>query len=176
MKKILGLCVLLALAFPALGCDEECQRERASAANNVEFPGYLTWKFCEDTKLSFMEGDIASLENYRSERLNVEHKRRMTNIRDFVVQRKEWLQECDRYLELTQHGRIFTDQATTDEVFAAMDAVTKELNAALKGVTYVSEDSGRGEDVIIGSRFDNLFKLIDTHRTKMMLDSQFVTN
>jgi len=176
MKNTLGLLALLVLAFPAFGCDEECQKEKASAANNVEFPGYLSWKFCEDTKLSFMEGDIPSLENYRNTRLNVEHKRRMTNIKSFVEQRKEWLSECDSYMDLTQHGRIFADKETTEQVFAAMDAVTHELGAALSGVTYVAEGVEQGEDVIIGSKFDSLFKLIDNHRTKMMLKSQFVTN
>lgn len=176
MKNTLGLLVLLVLAFPAFGCDEECQKEKASVANNLEFPGYLSWKFCEDTKTSFMEGDIPSLESYRNDRLNVEHKRRMTNIKTFVEQRKEWLAECDTYMDLTQHGRIFMDQATTEQVFTAMDAVAQELKAAINGVTYVSEGSEGGDNVILSSKFDNLFKLIENHRTKMMLKSQFVTN
>ncbi len=176
MKKLIGTFALLVLAFPAFSCDEACQKERASVNNNIEIAGYLSWKFCEDTKSSFMEGDIASLENYKNKRMNVQHRNRMKNIKSFVEQRKEWLQECDTYFELTNHGRIFIDEKTTELIFAAMDSVSEELGSLLHGVTYVAEDSGQDGNQIIASKFDNLFKLVDDHKTQSMLKSQFVTN
>ena len=175
MKKSLAVLMLLVCAAPAFSCDEACQRDRASVTNNVEFPSYLTWKFCDDTKNSFMQSDIRSLESYRTKRLNIEHRNRMKNIKEFVEQRKQWLQECDNYLELTDHGRIFRDEETTEKIFAAMDDVSKELDSLLRGVTYVNED-GLVDNSIIATKFDTFFQLIDDHKTVMMLKGQFVTN
>lgn len=175
MNKLLGVFTLLVLAFPALGCDEACQRDRASVNHNVEFPGYLSWKFCEDTKLTFMENDVPSLERYRQERLDIEYKVRMRNIKRFVEQRKEWLSECDNYFELTNHGRIFKDEETTDQIFAAMNEVATQLDNAIKGITYVASED-QDKSAIIGAKFDSLFKLVNDHKTLMMLKGQFVTN
>jgi hypothetical protein len=176
MKKLLSLFVLMVLGIPAFGCDEACLRDRATVTNNVEFPNYLTWKFCEDTKQSFMQGDIASLENYRHQRLNTEHKNRMRNIQNFVVQRKEWLMECDKYMELTERGRIFRDETTTTKIFQAMDAVSTELASVLGGTTYTGEGTASSENAIIGGKFDHLFKLVDDHKTMLMLKGQFVSH
>ena len=175
MKKLLLMIVMVAFAVPAFACeDEACLKDRAAAKNNVEFPSYLTWKFCEDTKASFMEGDIPSLESYRNKRLNSQHKVRMKNIKTFVEQRKDWLQECDQYMDLTEHGRIFKDKETTQKIFAALDAISKELDSLLSGVTYVSEEGGADTEVI-ANKFDGLFKLVDDHKTVMMLQRQFVS-
>lgn len=162
--------------MPALACDDEaCVRDRAAAKHSVEFPSYLTWEFCEGTKKSFIEGDIRSLESYRDKRLNSSHKVRMKNIRSFVQQRKEWLLECDQYMGLTDHGRIFKDDETTKTIFAAMDKVSDELDALIAGVTYASETEGSSNTDVIASRFDGLFKLVDDHKTVLMLQRQFVS-
>ena len=175
MKKLLFTIAMVAFAVPAFACeDEACLRDRAAAKYDVEFPSYLTWKFCEDTKASFMEGDIPSLESYRNKRLSSEHKVRMKNIKTFVEQRRDWLQECDQYLELTDHGRIFKDKETTEKIFAAMDSVSSELDSLIKGVTYVSEGAGADTEVI-ANKFDTLFKMVDDHKTVMMLQRQFVS-
>ena len=175
MKTLLAVLGLLVLSAPTFACDEACQRDRASVTNNMEFPGYLTWKFCDDTKASFMQADVRSLENYRTKRLNIEHRNRMKNIKQFVEQRKEWLQECDQYLDLTNHGRIFRDEETTEKIFAAMDNVAEELGSILRGVTYVTEEGGEN-NAVIAKKFDDFFQLVDDHKTVMMLKGQFVTN
>lgn len=175
MKKLLAIAVLLSIAAPALACDESCERENASATYNADFPSYLSWKFCEDTKLAFVDSDVSSLENYRNTRLDTQYKGSMNNIKKFVEQRKAWLTECDDYMKKTNHGRIFKDQATTEQVFAAMDEIAKELNRAIKGVTYIAV-GGQDDNAIIATKFDHLFKLVDDHRAVMMLQGQFVTN
>ena len=176
MKKLMSLFVLMVLGAPAIACDEACLRDRASVTNSVEFPSYLTWKFCEDTKQSFMQGDIASLENYRHQRLNSEHKNRMRNIQNFVQQRKEWLMECDKYMDLTSRGRIFKDATTTTNIFAAMDAVANELASLIGGTTYTSSEAGGSVDAVVAGKFDQLFKLVDDHKTILMLKGQFVSH
>lgn len=175
MIKLLGFTLLLVLAFPALACDEACQRDRASVTHKVEFPGYLSWKFCEDTRMAFVESDISSLEKYRKNRLDTKYKGSMRNIKNFIEQRKSWLAECDDYMNKTNRGRIFKDEATTQLLFSSMEAVSGELEKAIKGVTYVS-NGDQDENAIIASKFDQLFKLVDDHKAVMMLKGQFVTN
>ena len=174
MKKLCFTLLLVTFAGSALACDEECLRDRAMAKTTIEFPSYLTWKFCEDTKKSFIDADVRSLESYRDNRLDASHKTRMKNIRSFVQQRKEWLMECDQYLDLTEHGRIFKDEETTKSIFAAMDKISSELDSLIAGVTYVSAEGGADTEVVAG-RFDDLFKLVDNHKTVMMLQRQFVS-
>lgn len=173
MKKLLVSFLLLGLSLPTFACeDEQCLRDRASVTNNIEIPGYLTWQFCEDTKNTFMTADVRSLENYRTKRLNIEHRNRMRNIKSFVEKRKEWLAECDNYFTMTNHGRIFRDEETTEEIFAAMDTVASELDAVLRGVTYVNED-GEIDNSVVANKFDSFFKLVEDHKTVMMLKGQF---
>ena len=109
MKKFLGTFILLVLAFPAFSCDEACQKERASVNNNIEIAGYLSWKFCEDTKASFMEGDISSLQNYKNKRMNIEHRNRMKNIKKtmgkFNFKPPAWLDENitdDQFMKIAE--------------------------------------------------------------------------
>ena len=67
MKALIPAIALLAMALgsSAYGCDETCQREKAQAEHDMKFPGYLTWAFCDDTRMQFMSSAINSLENYR---------------------------------------------------------------------------------------------------------------
>src|SRR5690606_29216813 len=97
------------------------------------------------------------------------------NIQSFVQQRKEWLMECDKYMDVTQRGRIFKDEATTTKIFTAMDAVYSELDSLIRGATY-TVDTSSGENLIIGTKFDQLFKLVDDHKTLMMMKGQFVSH
>lgn len=175
MNKLLGFIALLVLAFPALGCDEACQRDRVADSQNVTFPGYLSWQFCEDTKATFIESDVPSLENYRESQLDTRHKGGMNNIKKFIEQRKEWLLECDNYMTLTNYGRIFKDDESTETLFASLDSVAKELDRAIKGVTYVANDE-QDANLIIGSKFSRLFTVVDNHKAVMMRQGQFVTN
>lgn len=175
MNKLLGFIVLLGLAAPALGCDEACQRDRVAVEHKVEFPGHLSWQFCEDTKVGFIQSDVPSLENYRHNRLDTQYKGSMNNIKKFVEKRKDWLLECDNYIKLTGHGRIFNDEKTTEQLFAVMDNVSRELEKAIKGVTYVASGE-QDENAIIAAKFDNLFKVVGDHKAVMMRQGQFVTN
>lgn len=173
MNKLIGFIGLtLFLSSPAFACDEACQRQRAITEHQVELPSYLSWQMCEETKQTFMRNDLRSLENYRQTRLDTQYRGPMRNIKSFIEQRIEWLQECDNYLRLTQRGAIFKDEATTRNIFAAMEAVTQELDRAIQGVTYLSS-ADEDPNAIIARRFDNLFKILHDHRDYMMLRGQF---
>lgn len=175
MNKLLGFITMLVLAFPALGCDKACQRDRIADSQSKTFPGYLSWKFCEDTKVAFIESDVPSLQSYRDGQLDTQHKGGMNNIKNFVEQRKEWLLECDEYMAATNYGRIFKDGESTEKLFAALDSVARELRRAINGVTYVANGE-EDKNAIIGSRFDGLFTVVDNHKAVMMRQGQFVTN
>lgn len=176
MNKLIGFFGLaLVFASPAFGCDESCQRQRVATDHQVELPAYLSWQACDDTKQTFMRSDLRSLENYRQTRLDTQYKGPMRNIKSFMEQRIEWLRECDNYLRLTQRGHIFKDEATTKSIFAALEAVTRELDRAIQGVTYLASGD-EDPHAIIARRFDNLFKVLHDHRDYMLLRGQFVTN
>ena len=172
MKKILALLVLSLWATQSMACDESCKRERAMKEHGVTFAGYLNADFCKTTSTDFLLRDFKSLQDYRGDRLLTGHKGGMNNIRKMLEQRKEWLAECDDYLKLTGQGRVFRDADTTDKIFASMDRVTKELNSLIyngdRAVTVT-----QGVD-IAEQRFDNLFSLLDQHKTELQLRGQLV--
>ncbi len=158
----------------ALACtDEACKREAAEAKNNVTYPGYLTWKYCDTLKLDFMTVDVQSLEDYSSKHFSTQYKGPIKNIIQMIDQRKEWLAECDTYLSATRDERIFYDKATTDKVFAEMDIVTKELNDIVGGVTY-SSSTGDETQAIVEEKFDALFRVVDNHKNLMHLKGKYV--
>lgn len=137
------------------------------------FPAYLNGKFCNDIKQDFINIAMRSLHDYRNQQLASQHRGGMNNIRNFLLQREAWLQECDQYLKATQRVRIFQDDKTTEVIFNAMDAVSKELDSLIRGVTY-SMDAGGNPTDVAASKFDQLFKLVDDHQTLMLIRGQVV--
>lgn len=175
MKKYAFIAILFTAMSSQLvfACDESCAREKAQITQKVEFPSYLTWKFCENTAADFMTSAVNSLKSYQSKHLSTTYKGPMKNIRNFVNQRKEWLLECDGYLQATDKGRIFTDDKTTKAIFASMDTVSNELNALISGVTY-SNDDGSGDNAVINDKFNTLFTRIDNHKNLLHLRGKLV--
>ncbi len=165
----------LLVAPQALSCDEECRRTKAESTHNVDIPSYLSWKYCGDIKAEFMSVSLRSLETYRDTNMSTQRKRSMKNTRHFVEQRKDWLQECDNYMKMTKNERLFKDDATTDNIFETLTDLSEELSSLLSGVTYAS-DFGQDSTVIAGEHFDQLFKLVDDHKTLLQLKGQYVYN
>ena len=174
MKKIICLFLLFGLVPQTLACDEECRKQLAEAKHNIDFPGYLTRKYCNDIAIEFMTTSIKSLQSYRFKHLESKHRGGMRNTNRFIKQRQEWLLECDQYLKYTDYGRLFRNAQTTDRIFAAMASVSKELASLVEGATYTDE-LGDASTQVAAEKFDLLFKLVDNHKTLMQIRGQFVT-
>src|SRR5690625_6817516 len=87
----------------------------------------ISASYCRDTSVDFLLRARDSLSSYQEKNLPTGHKGGMRNIRTFLQQRKQWLEECDQYLSLTGQGRVFRDEATTQQILDAIDAVSSEL-------------------------------------------------
>ncbi|WP_049630193.1 hypothetical protein [Cellvibrio sp. pealriver] len=162
MKKITLTILLLALSPLGFACDEACKRAKAEAANNVKFASYLNAKYCKSTGLDFLMQGRKSLQNYRDKQLATAHRGGAKNIRNFILQRKDWLQECDNYLTLTEQGRIFRDKESTDKIISAMTGTADELQ---KIMMRPKSDVESLELVTAPAalKFDELFKAVDAH-------------
>lgn len=162
MKKILLTIALLSLSQFSLSCDEACKRAKAETANNVKFASYLNVKYCKSTGLDFLMQGRKSLQTYRDKQLPTAHRGGAKNIRNFILQRRDWLQECDNYLELTEQGRIFRDKDSTDKIMTAMTGTAEELHKIMRRPKAEVESL----DLVTApaaAKFDELFKLIDAH-------------
>ncbi|QEY15726.1 hypothetical protein D0C16_06935 [Cellvibrio sp. KY-GH-1] len=162
MKKILLTITLLTLSQFSLACDEACKKTKAETANNLKFATYLTAKYCQQTSNDFLIQGKKSLQTYREKQLPTAHRGGAKNIRNFVLQRKDWLLECDKYLQLTEQGRVFRDKESTDKILGAMTATADELEKIMKR----PKNDAEVLDLITapaGQKFDELFKLVDGH-------------
>ncbi len=172
MKRLFALLLFAVLSPMAFACDENCKRERAMAEHGVTFPSYLNARFCHDTRVEFLLRGRRSLQQYYDQHLASGHRGGMRNINNFITQRIEWLQECDQYLRLTDQGRIFRNEETTEEIFESMKGVANELDRLVhrSGATgtYVSDTSGAT------ALFDEMFSLVDAHVTDLQLRGQLV--
>jgi len=138
------------------------------------FPSYLTEKYCNDIKLDFMTSSIKSLQHYKDKQLASRHRGGMRNIQRFLKQRQDWLQECDGYLSATsEHKRLFRNEATTDDIFDAINSVSNELGSLIAGVTYTEDPSGNN-DTVVEEKFNQLFQLVEAHQTLLLLRGQVV--
>jgi hypothetical protein len=175
MKKIVSLLALtFAFAAPVtFSCDEQCLKEKAKAKHNVQFPGYLTAKYCEGISLDFMTSTMRSLNHYRTNNLETKFKGPLKNTKNYLAQRKEWLQECDDYLSMTQNSHVFNDEKTTKQIFASINSIESEMEALINGVSY-SVEAGEGQFVAINDKFNNLFRQVDNHKTLMHLRGKYV--
>ncbi|MFT7560719.1 MAG: hypothetical protein ACI93R_002642 [Flavobacteriales bacterium] len=177
MKKMIVILITGLGLFTqnALGCDESCLKEKIELEKKLDFPGYLTWKYCEGLKLDFMTTDMRSLESYSTKHFDTKYKGPIKNTVRFIDQRKEWLGECDQYLQLTGKGRVFDDKKTTDIVFGQMDSIKHELKGILDGASYSSANGDETKEVV-GDKFGQLFKLVDDHKTLLHLKGRYVFN
>lgn len=171
MNRLLCTLVLALIAPASFACDETCLREKAMAEHQVTFPSYLDSKYCWTTSVDFLVNARKSLQKYHDERLNSAHRGGIRNIRNFLEQRREWLQECDNYLNLTKQGRVFRTKETTDQIFSAMNVLSAELQRMITLPRTPNED---GYALTEGSRqrFNQLFKLVDDHRVDLQLRGQ----
>jgi hypothetical protein len=99
------------------------------------------------------------------------HRGGIRNIRNFIEQRKEWLMECDTYLDLTKQGRVFRNKATTDNILTAINSLSTELNTLVYRPKNAAEDTLQVTE-LAGQKFDLMFKLLDAHRTDLQLRGQ----
>jgi hypothetical protein len=162
MKKITVILFLLFLSPFTFACDEACKREKAEAANNVKFASYLNAKYCQSTSLDFLLQGRKSLQSYRDKQLATAHRGGAKNIRHFILQRKDWLLECDNYLALTEQGRIFRDKDSTDKIINAMVTTADELQKIMSRPKAEVESL----DLVIApaaQKFDDLFQAVDAH-------------
>ncbi|ROQ20592.1 hypothetical protein EDC38_1199 [Marinimicrobium koreense] len=171
MKKLFILLSLL-VCLPSQACDETCKREAAMEEHGVKFPSYLTASYCQDTSVAFLLRARESLQSYRDEKLTSGHKGGMRNISNFLKQRKQWLEECDQYLALTGQGRVFRDEATTQNILTAIDSTTAELDRLVASGGGVHAPASQAE--MAGVRMDQLFMVVDNHRTDLQLRGQLV--
>lgn len=173
MKQLIGL-LFVFVCGQVLACDEACKRAKAEADNNIKFASFLTAKYCADTTKGFILREIKSLQSYRDQKLPVPHKGHRggaKNIRIFIEQRKDWLAECDQYLELTGQGRVFSDKETTDKIFGTMTSVADEL----KKVMLTPQKPDENLDAIVGpaiTQFDLLFDQLETYKLLMQRKGQ----
>jgi len=173
MKKLISLTLIsiVLVCQTAFGCDEKCLREKAQATHNITFPSYLTWKYCEGIAVDFMTSSMRSLDSYRSKHFGTKYKGPLKNTRSYLVQRKDWLKECDNYIQMTKNMRIFNDDKTTKQIFASIDRVNSEFLALIKGATYASDEEAK---LVMDQKIDTLFKLVEDHKTILHLRGRYV--
>nr|WP_324258668.1 hypothetical protein [Cellvibrio fontiphilus] len=162
MNKIISTIILFCFAQMTFACDEACKRTKAEAANNIKFATYLNAKYCKTTGVDFLLQGRKSLQAYREKQLPTAHRGGAKNIRNFILQRKDWLQECDNYLQLTEQGRIFRDKESTEKILGSMTTTAEELHkimmrprAEVESLEVVTAPAAQ--------KFDELFKHVDTH-------------
>jgi len=160
--KILFIFSVLSFSQLGFACDETCKRTKAEAANNVKFASYLNVKYCKSTGNDFLSQGRKSLQTYREKQLPTGHRGGAKNIRNFILQRKDWLQECDTYLQLTEQGRIFRDKQSTDKIMSAMTITADELQKIVKRPQNQIE-SLELVTAPAAQKFDELFKVVDSH-------------
>lgn len=160
MKKLLLAIALFSISQFSFSCDETCKRTKAEAANNIKFASYLNSKYCTSTGVDFLIQGRKSLQSYKDKQLPTAHRGGAKNIRNFILQRKDWLQECDNYLQLTEQGRVFRDKDSTDKIIAAMSGTADELEKIMKR-PQAAVESLELVTAPAATKFDDLFKLVD---------------
>lgn len=175
MKNLAALFTVVASLFlsNAYGCDEKCQKEKAEQEHNIKFPGYVNVAYCDDIRMEFMTTTLGSVGNYVENNFDMRYKGGLRNTRNFLAERKEWLQECDQYLQLTGKGHIFETEKTTKQIYASIDTLVKEFDDLLGGVTY-SSTAGEDSGTILQEKYTKLFKTVDNHKTLMHLKGKYV--
>lgn len=162
MNKLLIAIALLAFAQVGFACDEACKRANVESAKNIKFASYLNLKYCQSTANDFLLNVRKSLQSYRDKQLSTAHRGGAKNIRNFILQRHDWLRECDNYMEQLDMGNVFRQKDTTENIFKAMNNTAEELHKIMMRPKKAEEDLGM-VTAPAEVRFDEMFQLVDEH-------------
>ncbi|WP_244506079.1 hypothetical protein [Microbulbifer marinus] len=121
----------------------------------------------------FVDSGMRSLGKYVNEHFNPQYKGGIRNTIHFLEQRSAWLNECNDYLLDTGHSHIFYSDQNTKAIFAAIDALAKELQLVRQGVEYPDEAGNNNPAPFIKEHYNTLAKLVDQHHTRMLMKKQF---
>lgn len=162
MKTILLLLSLLFVSHASWACDEACKRTKVETAKNIKFPSYLNMKYCQSTTNDFLLNARKSLQRYKDTQLPTAHRGGAKNIRNFINQRRDWLQECDNYMRDLELGYVFRQKETSDKVFTTMAKVSDELYKIMMR----KKNKEEVINIVIApaeAQFEELFTLLDDH-------------
>lgn len=162
MNKLFITVALLMLSQLGFACDEACKRANVESAKSIKFPSYLNVKYCQSTANDFLLNTRKSLQTYRDKQLVTAHRGGAKNIRNFIMQRHDWLRECDSYMEQLEIGNVFRQKETTEKIFKSMTDTSAELYKVMM------RPKNPNEDIIMviapaEARFDEMFQLLDEH-------------
>ncbi|WP_323843923.1 hypothetical protein [Microbulbifer magnicolonia] len=142
-------------------------------SNAKTHPSYLTQEYCDSVVEQFVDSGMRSLGKYINEHFNPEYKGGIRNTINFLEQRSTWLNECNEYLLDTGHSHIFYSDKDTREIFAAIDALARELQHVREGVEYPDDAGNNNPAPFIKRRYETLAQLVDQHHTRMLMKKQF---
>ncbi|AMX02748.1 hypothetical protein [Microbulbifer thermotolerans] len=145
----------------------------SSVSNAKTHPSYLSEEYCDGLVEQFIDSGMRSLGKYINEHFSPEYKGGIRNTIHFLEQRSAWLGECNDYLLDTGKNYLFYSEKTTNDIFAAIDALAKELQHVRQGVEYPDETGNNNPTPFIKRRYETLAKLIDQHHTRMLMKKQF---
>lgn len=171
IKKLIPLVALAFLANNTYACDEACEKAKL-VEKNVSFPSYVTWSYCDDIREEFMTTTLRSVGTYLTEKMNTKYMGNVRNTKQFLADRKSWVQECDNYLQATNQDPIFETKEKTAKIYAMVDSVLTEFDKVLAGVT--RSGAAEGKKTFIVEKYEVLFKAVDDHRNLMHLRGKYV--
>lgn len=165
---VLLVLVGLTLTPASQACNEDCKRAQAEAKNNTKYPSYLNLKYCQSTTQDFLLSARQSLQRYRDKQLPTAHRGGARNIRQYILQRRDWLQECETYMHALDAGNVFRQATTTQQIFTAMNKVADELHNIMQR----KENKAEVKELVIApaaEAFDRLFTQVDSHIQDLQL-------
>jgi len=137
------------------------------------YPSFLTNDYCDGLVEQFVDNEMRKLSKYVNENFNPEFTGGIRNTVNFLNQQIEWLNECNSYLLDTEKSYVFYSEKSTDDIFAAMNALAKELQLVREGVEFPDETGVNNPHPFIKGRFETLANLVDQHHTRMLMKKQF---
>jgi len=168
----MALCVL---AIPAFASDEATIKAEAELKTGQKLPGYLSWSYCDEIKQEFLTSSMRSLQKFNDKQLagsdaNTRRDASLRNTQKYIEARKEWLYECDNYLQVTGKGRIFKDDDTTVKIFGNISSINDELVAQMQGDDRFNAVTGEDTSAqVAAEKFEALFTSIQLHIDKANL-------
>lgn len=137
------------------------------------YPSYLNPSYCNGVVEQFVDYGMRSLGKYVNENFKLEYKGGIRNTINFLEQRSAWLSECNDYMLDSNQSYLFYSEKNTNDIFAAIDGLAKELQLVRDGVEYPDDAGNNNPTPFIKNRFETLAELIDQHHTRMLMKKQF---
>lgn len=152
---------------------EACLKSRAQQNLGIDFPAYLTWRYCGRLRQLFVNDGQRRLAGYQSRFSESHSPQHLQRALSFVQQQQSWLEECHVYHLETTAPALFGNPHLSTRILMGLDDLNQALITTSVHKNLFSEDYLQAVTEL-DRHFHRLFALVENYHLWEHLKNRYM--